>query len=223
MVDTALALDQPLPLPCGRSDGPRETACKTRPTSRELAAHHRLRSRARQRQRGNVCLPRQWNERVVAVKRMLPQFFGLAAQEVKLAAGERSASQRDPATLTTKRRKLPLHCCRALPGQLWDLFRDGRPGEEQTERQQQLMTDINVDGPGRCISSLWEFSISTVCASSIATSSRRHSHCVPTAQPEPWPRLVISDFGLCQDAAGRRQHSDWDDGNAARWAGRRPS
>ncbi|KAF2759368.1 kinase-like protein, partial [Pseudovirgaria hyperparasitica] len=148
---------------------------------------------------GTFVFEGKWKERDVAIKRMLPQYFGLAEQEVSLLQQSDLHpnviryfdDERDQNFLY-----IAVELCQAS---LWDLYREAGSGEPLTDEQHALVTQINSDVP-------------TVLKQLAAGLAHLHSLRIIHRDIKPQniliayphkghkggPRLVISDFGLCK-------------------------
>ncbi|KAF1943436.1 hypothetical protein EJ02DRAFT_464974 [Clathrospora elynae] len=147
---------------------------------------------------GTFVFEGQWNECQVAVKRMLPQYFGFAEQEVKLLRETLHPNviryyddEKDENFLY-----IAVELCQAS---LFDLYKDGRPGEELTEGHQRLVNQINGDAQKvlfQLAAGLNHLHDCRVIHRDIKPQN------ILIAQPQRGSkdelRLVISDFGLCK-------------------------
>jgi len=135
----------------------------------------------------------------VAVKRMLPQYFGLAEQEVKLLQNSDPHpnviryfdDERDENFLY-----IAVELCQAS---LFDLYKDGRPGEELSESHQQLVNKIS----GKAAACLYQLAAGLNHLHHLRIIHRDiKPQNILIAQPlitsKDDVRLVISDFGLCK-------------------------
>jgi serine/threonine-protein kinase/endoribonuclease IRE1 len=148
---------------------------------------------------GTFVFEGKWKEVKVAVKRMLPQYFGLAEQEVKLLQNSDPHpnviryfdDERDENFLY-----IAVELCQAS---LFDLYKDGRPGEELSESHQQLVNKIS----GKAASCLYQLAAGLNHLHHLRIIHRDiKPQNILIAQPlitsKDDVRLVISDFGLCK-------------------------
>ncbi|PSN65059.1 hypothetical protein BS50DRAFT_575150 [Corynespora cassiicola Philippines] len=148
---------------------------------------------------GTFVFEGKWNEREVAVKRMLPQYFGLAEQEVKLL----QESDLHPNVIRyfddEKDENFLYIAVELCQASLFDLYRDGRPGDELTESQQRLVNEINSDVP-RALFQLAQ-GVNHLHSLRIIHRDIKPQNILiayPQRNQKKGPRLVISDFGLCK-------------------------
>ncbi|KAE8871838.1 hypothetical protein PTNB73_03297 [Pyrenophora teres f. teres] len=148
---------------------------------------------------GTFVFEGKWKEVKVAVKRMLPQYFGLAEQEVKLLQNSDPHpnviryfdDERDENFLY-----IAVELCQAS---LFDLYKDGRPGEELSEAHQQLVNKIS----GKAAPCLYQLAAGLNHLHHLRIIHRDiKPQNILIAQPlitsKDDVRLVISDFGLCK-------------------------
>ena len=149
---------------------------------------------------GTFVFEGKFEGRDVAVKRMLRQQYELASQEVSLL--EQNDEHVNVIRYFCRREDenflyIALELCQAS---LWDLFRDGRGNEGIEERQSPLRQEILQD-PRRVLRQLAE-GLNYLHSFRIVHRDIKPQNML-IAYPKKnnfkaFPRLVISDFGLCK-------------------------
>ncbi|KAJ4301034.1 bifunctional endoribonuclease/protein kinase ire1 [Kalmusia sp. IMI 367209] len=148
---------------------------------------------------GTFVFEGKWNDRDVAVKRMLPQYFGLAEQEVKLL----QESDLHPNVIRyfddEKDENFLYIAVELCQASLFDLYRDGRPGDDLTDTQLRLVNEINGN-VARALHQLAEGVHHLHSLRIIHRDIKPQNILIafPQRNQKNGPRLVISDFGLCK-------------------------
>lgn len=149
---------------------------------------------------GTFVFEGEFEGRDVAVKRMLPQYYELASQEVTLL--EQSEDHPNVIRYFCRREDqhflyIALELCQAS---LWDLFRDGRRDEIPDEKFGAL-TDQVVQDPRRVLRQLAE-GVKYLHSFRIVHRDIKPQNMLITYPKKNnlggFPRFVISDFGLCK-------------------------
>ena len=149
---------------------------------------------------GTFVFEGQFEGRDVAVKRMLPQFYELASQEVSLL----ESSEDHPNVIRYFCRRedehflyIALELCQAS---LWDLYRDGRRDEAPDEKFAPLSDEINRN-PQNLLKQMAE-GVKYLHSFRIVHRDIKPQNMLVTYPKKnnlhAFPRLVISDFGLCK-------------------------
>lgn len=149
---------------------------------------------------GTFVFEGQFEGRDVAVKRMLPQYFELASQEVTLL--EQNEEHANVIRYFCRREDqhflyIALELCQAS---LWDLFKDGRRDEASEDKLDLLSREVMRD-PRRVLRQLAE-GIKYLHNFRIVHRDIKPQNML-IAYPKKknmgsFPRFVISDFGLCK-------------------------
>lgn len=149
---------------------------------------------------GTFVFEGEFEGRDVAVKRMLPQYFELASQEVSLL--EQSEDHPNVIRYFCRREDehflyIALELCQAS---LWDLFRDGRGDDMPDQKHTSLIQQVASD-PKSVLRQLAE-GVKYLHSFRIVHRDIKPQNML-IAYPKKnnlssFPRFVISDFGLCK-------------------------
>jgi len=153
---------------------------------------------------GTFVFEGEFEGRKVAVKRMLPQHFELAAKEVTLL--EQSEDHPNVIRYFCRRQDehflyIALELCQAS---LWDLFRDGHNDEPANKQHAELVKQI-TNNPTRILRQMTEGLKYLHSFRIVHRDIKPHNMLLAypkkmnvAAPLNAGPRLVISDFGLCK-------------------------